>query len=404
MRILHRSGGPGVRSAWRVGVHEAARVLGKTNLPVSMRFLLTPVALVLLSACDQPSLITGDSDEPVPTVVLNLPDEPLDYTSAMIPAFAAPQVQAEDNTPAQNTVTDWGATLGRVLFYDTELSANRTVACASCHRQEAGFADPERFSVGFEGGLTARNAMSVANVRFYRNGNMFWDERAMSVEEQALLPIQDAVEMGLTLDELVERVDAAPYYDDLFERAFGSSLVTADRIANAIAQFERSMVTFGSRYDQARRGMNGAPGQELPGLTDQENQGLRLFFSNRTQCSNCHRGDLVVGDQARNNGLDAVTVDPGAGRGRFKTASLRNIELTAPYMHDGRFATLQDVVEFYNTGIQDNPDLDNRLQQNGRPRRMNLSAGERDALVAFLETLTDPGLAGDERFSDPFVR
>ncbi|MBO6575983.1 MAG: hypothetical protein JJ896_09955 [Rhodothermales bacterium] len=362
--------------------------------------------ILLLTACVDTVSDPGDPViEDEPAVRLNLPDTPFDYAGLMVPQFARPQADAEDNTPNRNPVTNAGATLGRVLFYDTELSANRTVSCASCHQQDAGFSDPLPLSVGFEGGLTGRNAMSVANVRFYRNGNMFWDERAMSVEEQALMPIQDAVEMGLTLEELVARVSAAAYYPDLFEAAFGTPEVTSARIADAIAQFERSMITFGSPFDTARRGMNGPPGQDLPGFSDRENQGLRLFFSNRTQCSQCHRGDLLVGDQARNNGLDANTsADQGAGNGRFKTASLRNIELTAPYMHDGRFATLEDVVRFYNDGIQDHPNLDNRLQVGGRPRRMNLSESEVDALVAFMQTLTDPSLATEERFSDPFIR
>ncbi|NNE69748.1 MAG: c-type cytochrome [Rhodothermales bacterium] len=374
-----------------------------------LHFIPFVLAVLILSACD--TAVTEVSPEPDPTedpaitARLDLPTEPFDYASNMVPAFARQDADGEDNTPASNRVTDWGATLGRVLFYDTALSANRTVSCASCHQQEHGFADPVPLSIGFDGDQTGRNAMSVANIRFYRNGNMFWDERAMSVEEQALLPIQDAAEMGLTLDELVTRINAADYYDDLFERAFGSSEVSTQRIANAIAQFERSMVTFNSRFDQARAGAPARPGQDLPGLTAEENEGLRLFFSGRTQCANCHRGVLAVGDQARNNGLDLDTrADQGAGQGRFKTASLRNIELTGPYMHDGRFATLREVIEFYNTGIQDHPNLDNRLQQNGRPRRMNLSNQEVDALVAFLETMTDPTLATDERFSDPFVR
>ncbi|MFT5144420.1 MAG: cytochrome c peroxidase [Rhodothermales bacterium] len=367
-------------------------------------------AVLILAACDDPTAAISPSTDTDPGTLtastqLNLPSAPFDYSSQVVPAFARAQAGNEDNTPNANPVTDAGATLGRVLFYDTELSVNRTVACASCHQQESGFADPLGLSVGFEGGLTGRNAMSVANVRFYRNGNMFWDERAMSVEDQALMPIQDATEMGMTLTELVARIEEAPYYDDLFQNAFGSTDVTSARIANAIAQFERSMVTFNSRFDQGRLGMNGNPGQNLPGLTARENQGLQLFFSGRTQCSNCHRGDIAVGDQARNNGLDVNTAaDQGAGNGRFKTASLRNIELTAPYMHDGRFATLRDVVEFYNNGIQAHPNLDNRLEQNGQPRRMNLSNGEINALVAFLETLTDPTLATDVRFSDPFVR
>lgn len=370
-----------------------------------MRHTTLIALFFLLIGCDDAMTEAGTEEAPQLAARLDLPTEPFDYASEMVPGFVRPQADDEDNTPAFNRVTDWGATLGRVLFYDTELSANRTVSCASCHQQEHGFADPVPLSIGFAGEQTARNAMSVANVRFYRNGNMFWDERAMSVEEQALLPIQDRAEMGLTLEELVTRVDAAPYYDDLFERAFGSDEVTPARIANAIAQFERSMVTFNSPFDQARRGMNGPPGGDLAELSALENQGLQLFFSGRTQCSNCHRGDLAVGDQARNNGLDLNTdADQGAGNGRFKTASLRNIELTGPYMHDGRFSSLREVIQFYNNGIQAHPNLDNRLERNGQPRRMNLSNQEIDALVAFLEALTDPTLATDVRFSDPFIR
>lgn len=390
-----------------MGVDGQASCMRGAPAFASMRTLLASLLFLVATACDDPGLaITEQEPDPEPVARLDLPSAPFDYASQMVPAFAQRDADAEDNTPAGNAVTDWGATLGRVLFYDTELSANRTVSCASCHQQESGFADPLPFSIGFAGETTGRNAMSVANVRFYRNGNMFWDERAMSVEEQALLPIQDEAEMGLTLDELILRVEAAPYYDDLFERAFGSAEVTTARIANAIAQFERSMVTFNSRFDEARRSAgNVQPGQDLPGLTDLENEGRRLFFSGQTQCSNCHRGVLAVGDQARNNGLDLNTdADQGAGRGRFKTASLRNIELTAPYMHDGRFGTLREVVEFYNRDIQPHPDLDNRLQRNGQPRRMNLSGREIDALVAFMESLTDPTLATDVRFSDPFVR
>jgi cytochrome c peroxidase len=246
--------------------------------------------------------------------------------------------------------------------------------------------------------------MSVANVRFYRSGRMFWDERAATLEDQALEPIQHPVEMGLTLSEAVSRVTEQDFYAPLFTAAFGDPEVSTDRIARAIAQFERSMFTFSSRFDAARAGMNGPPGQNLPGLTGQENRGLRLFFSNRTECSACHRGDLFVGDRPRNNGLDAETTDEGAGGGRFKAPSLRNIGLTAPYMHDGRFATLTEVVEHYNDGIRDHPNLDNRLERGGNPVRMNLSPAEIEALVAFMNTLTEADLTTAERFSDPFVR
>lgn len=374
-----------------------------------MRRHLIPLALLALAACDSPTAdltleTEGSGQTSTPVATLSLPAVPFNYAAA-IPGFALPQVDAEDNTPSGNPVTDAGAALGRVLFYERQLSANGTVSCASCHQQRAGFADPQALSDGFDGGQTTRNAMSVANVRFYRNGRMFWDERAMSVEDQSLQPVQHPVEMGLTLDEAILRVAGQPYYADLFTAAYGDPTVTADRMERALAQFERAMVTFNSRYDAARAGQTGPPGRPLAGLTAQENQGLELFFSDRTQCSRCHQGDLFVGDQARNNGLDANTsADEGVGGGRFKAPSLRNIELTAPYMHDGRLATLRDAVEHYNTGIQNHPNLDNRLERNGQPIRMNLSGAEVDALVAFMRTLTDPSLVSDERFSDPFIR
>ena len=334
-----------------------------------------------------------------------LPATPYDYDGIALPAYLdVPAVREEDNTPADNPITDAGATLGRVLFYDVRLSRNGAVSCASCHRQEHGFSDPERLSVGFEGERTARNSMGLAFARFYRNGRFFWDERAATLEHQALMPIQDATEMGMTLGEVETRLEATDFYPPLFADAFGTSEVTSDRVARALAQFVRSIVSPNSRYDAARAAAPpGPPGQPLPGLTAQENQGLRLFLG-PGRCAQCHRGDLFVGDAARNNGLDPVIVDPGAGDGRFKTGSLRNIALTAPYMHDGRFATLDAVVQHYSTGIQPSPGLDSRLQNPaGQPVRFNFNAQERAALVAFLETLTDETLATDPRWSDPFA-
>jgi cytochrome c peroxidase len=345
--------------------------------------------------------------------VLVIPATYFNYSNPNLPAhFRTNNVQNIDNTPNNNPVTDAGATLGRVLFYDKQLSANNTVACASCHLQEDGFSDTRRLSTGFLGGETGRNSMGLANARYYNNGRFFWDERANSLEAQVLLPIQDEVEMGLTLSGLVAKIQATDYYQPLFQNAFGSAEVTENGISRALSQFVRSMVSYQAKFDIGAAQVNNIGNNDFPNFTQLENLGKELFFSGRTQCSNCHETVTFSGDQARNNGLDASIIDEGVGgvnginqdRGKFKVNSLRNIALTAPYMHDGRFATLRDVIQFYNNGIQNSPTLDNRLRvQNGQVRRMNLNGQEIDALVAFLNTLTDEAFVTDEKFSNPFV-
>lgn len=361
------------------------------------------------------TIVTADLSD-----ALELPTEFFNYANPDLPNhFITGQVAGIDNTPNNNPVTDEGATLGRVLFYDVNLSGNNTVSCASCHIQERGFADEGAFSIGFEGGLTGRNSMGLANAGYYNNGRFFWDERANTLEDQVLMPIQDEIEMGLTLNELVTKIQSQDYYQPLFTDAFGSTEVTTDRISLALAQFVRSMVSYESPYDEGLIAANGNEDADFANFTELENLGKDLFFSNRTQCSNCHETATFSGDQARNNGLDAVLTDLGVGgvtgnnndQGEFKVNSLRNIALTGPYMHDGRFETLQEVVEFYNSGIQNSPNLDNRLRvggggrgnNNGNVRRMNLSGQEIDALVAFLNTLTDESFLTDEKFSNPFV-
>ncbi len=364
---------------------------------------------------------------PEVTAALDLPATPHPYASVVLPAhFQVPFVRGMDNTPADNPISDDGATLGRVLFYDRALSKNRTVTCASCHDQAHGFNDPRRFSVGFDGGHTTRNSMPITDARFYRNGRFFWDQRAATLEAQVLMPIQNAVEMGLTLDELVARVAAEPYYPYLFERAFGDPGVTTDRIAKALAQFARSLVSYRSRYDAGLA----AAGDVMPpfaSFTAEENLGKALFLG-RGGCAACHlfggppgpgpRPNQAVFfiDIATSNGLDATTeiADRGAGDvtgrpqdlGRFKSPSLRNVAVTAPYMHDGRLATLADVVEHYRTGVKPHPNLDPRLRipGTGEPRLVAFTDAEAAALVVFMETLTDDALLTDPRFADPFRR
>jgi cytochrome c peroxidase len=348
---------------------------------------------------DAPSTITS---------ALRLPVTAFNYAAPPLPpAFTLQPILGQDNMPTNNVTTDAGATLGRVLFYDKRLSTNQTVSCASCHQQEHGFSDPRPFSVGFNGGLTGRNSMGLSNARWYQRRSFFWDERAATLEEQVLQPIQNAVEMGMTLEALTNRLAAEPFYAELFTAAFGTSEVTTNRISRALAQFVRSIVSTQSRYDA------GIP-VGFANFTPQENLGRQIFFGQvgNATCLACHGTDnFVPGPAINNNGLEFPFADRGLGGvtglpqddGKFKVPSLRNIERTAPYMHDGRFATLEEVVEFYNSGVVDNPNLSPPLRvPGGAVRRLNLTATQKAALVAFLRTLTDTSLLTAERYADPF--
>ena len=391
------------------------------------------LSVTLLSACggggssvdtalDEETLIGAFIDESVNqtvipsevTSVLKIPNFLDNYSDPNLPAhFTTATVQSFDNTPLDNRVTDEVATLGRVLFYEKQLSANATVACASCHLQANGFSDPNQFSIGFQGVTTARNSMGLANSKFYERGHFFWDERADTLEDQVLAPIQDDIEMGLTLEQAESNIIEQDYYPYLFEQAFGDASVTSDRMSLALSQFVRSMVSYQSKYDEG-------VSSNFINFTASENRGRALFNSNRTNCAACHINDANNGNQAIlqpnrtfNNGLDTALVndDNGVGdrvnnqnqNGRFKVGSLRNIELTAPYMHDGRFDNLLEVVEHYNSGVQNHPNLDNRLQRNGNPVRMNLSDQEKEDLVSFMLTFTDETFINDDKFSNPFI-
>ena len=382
-------------------------------------------ALVLVGCGDGGGNESGGSGSGS-TGVLNLPEQAFDYTNLSLPNHALVDAPASalptsinglDNTPTDNPVTDDGATLGRVLFYEKKLSANGSVSCASCHQQTKGFSDDNVLSIGFAGGTTGRHSMTLINSRYYQRGRFFWDERAVTLEDQVLMPFQDPVEMGMTIETVVSTVQAQSYYPALFENAFGTSEVTSDRIAKALAQFVRSIVSFSSQYDEGRA-LVSAPGANFPNFSAEENLGKTLFFrtipNGGGACFGCHTTEAFVSANPgpQNNGLDAVSIDDiGAGSvfanaifvGRFKTSSLRSIELTAPYMHDGRFETLEDVVEHYNSGIQAHPTLSPALTDgSGDPVRLNFTAPEKAALVAFLKTLTDQSVSTDVKWSDPF--
>ena len=343
------------------------------------------------------------------STAVNLPVSPYDYDNPTLPAnFAVPPISNQDNMPGTNVTSDAGAKLGRILFYDKRLSLNQTVSCSSCHQQAHGFSDPGKFSTGFEGGLTGRNSMGLSNSRWYQRRSFFWDERAATLEDQVLQPIQNAVEMGMTLPALEARLGAEPFYVDLFTQVFGTPGVTSDRISKALAQFVRSIISVNSRFDTART-TNFVVGANW---TQSEERG-RQIFNAPGGCSACHGTDnFVPGPNIFNNGLENfVGMDLGKGaitgvatdNGKFKVGSLRNIELTAPYMHDGRFATLEAVVDFYSTQVVDHPNLSPPLRTpGGGVRNPNFNAQEKADLVNFLKSLTDTSLATNPKYSDPF--
>lgn len=253
--------------------------------------------------------------------------------------------------------------------------------------------------------------MGLANARWYQRRAFFWDERAATLEAQVLEPIQNAVEMGMTMPALIARLQVEPYYLDLFQQAFGTSVITNNLIARALAQYVRSIISTQTKYD-----VGVATG--FANFSALEEQGRQLFLSNATNCSVCHGTDNFVPTNTINNtGLENPYIDKGVGEvtgraadeGLFKVPSLRNIEITGPYMHDGRFTTLEQVVEFYNSGVVAHPNLSPPMRNPpggpgapGAPRRLNLSTTQKAALVAFMKTLTDNTLKTDTRFGDPF--
>ena len=311
-----------------------------------------------------------------------------------------------DTTPDDNPTTDAGATLGRVLFYDKRLSITNTHACASCHHQGHGFAAPERFSSGVLNVPLQRNSLGLTNVRHNLDNLYFIDQRTESLERLVLMPIEEPTELGHSIAMLEQKLAATDFYAPLFEAAFGTPDVTPERIARALAQFLRSLLSFRSKFDRAYHVMNpGDPTIPETIFTLEEQRGKEVF--ERTpgpHCAACHRGGVQLLDQPTTNGLDAQPADPGSQRG-FRAASLRNIAVTAPYMHDGRFATLREVIDHYDHGVQKtthsvfaSPLFDSA----GEPRRFNLSEEDKDALEAFLNTLTDDAFLTDPRFADPF--
>lgn len=332
-----------------------------------------------------------------------------------------PDYITRDNTNG-NDITNEIATLGRVLFYDKGLSLNDQISCASCHRQEFAFSDTATVSHGFEGGVTGRHSMRLINARFAVEDNFFWDERALSLEDQTTHPIRDPIEMGFSgsngqpgIDSLFRKMEGTGYYPKLFRFAFGSEEISEEKMRRAMAQFVRSIQSFDTRYDEgrARVANDGAP---FPNFTAQENMGKQLFLAPPPMgagCAGCHRPpEFDIDPNSRNNGVIGVAGEPGATDiNNTRAPTLRDIfnpagELNGPLMHDGSMRTIEEVIEHYNA-IELHPfnfNLDPRLA--GPPgangQRLNLSQAQKDALIAFLRTLTGSTVYSDERWSDPF--
>jgi cytochrome c peroxidase len=319
------------------------------------------------------------------------------------------------NLNADNPLTVEGIQLGRRLFYETKLSRNNSISCASCHQQSHAFADTRRFSFGHDGTPTKRNSMTLTNILWVQN--FFWDGRATSLEAQAQTPLTDPHEMGQSLDSATRKLTADLQYPALFSAAFETPEITPDRIIKALTQFERTLISANSRYDQYIRGETE--------LTPAERRGLDLFYGNSNfpprspgaatrirsaGCGNCHGGPRTFNETFHNNGLDLDPPDSGRAAitrmnydlGRFRVVTLRNIALTAPYMHDGRFTTLEAVIDHYSDHLQPSPTLSPTLKDTAnKPINLYLTAGEKADLLAFLNTLTDSTFITDKRFADP---
>lgn len=311
--------------------------------------------------------------------------------------------------PEDNPLTAEGVELGRFLFFDPILSADSTMSCAHCHAPTSSFSDNVPVSTGIDGIAGTRNSMSLVNVGFNYKG-LFWDGRVSTLEEQALLPVEDPIELHNTWPEVEEKLATSSIYPVMFRAAFGienNYEITKELTAKALAQFERTLISGNSRFDQIKY-------QNLDFFGDDELLGWDMFFDSPTaikdaECAHCHNAPLFTDNEYFNNGIDSVVnldefPDLGLGavtnfyydNGTFRAPTLRNIELTAPYMHDGRFETLEEVIEHYNSG--------GHIAENlgGDIRPLGLTDQEKGHLLTFLKTLTDTSFVNNPKFSSPF--
>lgn len=343
------------------------------------------------------------------------------YANQNVPTFIT-----KDNT-SNNTITDKGATLGRVLFYDKKLSANNTISCASCHRQDFAFSDTAVASSGVNG-LTGRHSMRLVNARFGSETKFFWDERANSLEEQTTMPIKDHNEMGYSgqngdqsITDLITKLSGIAYYKELFQFVYGSEVITELKIQLALAQFIRSIQSFDSKYDQGRSQVSNDL-DAFPNFSAQENLGKNLFLTNPVfdanserisgglGCHQCHRApEFDIDPASKSNGFGgSLAGTPDITNTR--APSLRNLtksdgSVVGPMMHTAIIKDLQAAIGHYGnltTAAQNNSNLDNRLKPNGIGQQLHLTAPEINAVIAFLKTLSGTSIYSDKKWSNPF--
>lgn len=379
-------------------------------------------AFLGLVSCSDNKVLSIEEQSPV------LPETPYAYNQLKLPAGTSvnnnsfPEFEIINGVPVirenvKMEVTQWGATLGRVLFYDKKLSLNNTVACGSCHHQEKAFADGQKSSIGFEGRVTGRNSMGITNPIL--QNNLFWDSRSKNLHDLSLQPVQNHIEMGMeNLDRLVEKLENTDYYRPLFKKAFGTEEISPKNISSAMSQFIASITSNRSKFDQGL-------GKNFSNYTELEKLGKDIFHSDRAQCSSCHGGNNfsaldgpndpygggggTFGSSrpdlkgATNIGLDLVYKDNGLGNGKFRIPGLRNVAFTGPYMHDGRYNTLEEVIDHYSKGVKPHKDLDVKFTDGkGNVVHPNFTSVEKKALIAFLNTLTDTEMLTDPKWSNPF--
>lgn len=352
----------------------------------------------------------------------NIDFEALDnYANQAIPSYIT-----KDNTNG-NSITDKGATLGRVLFYDKKLSSNNTISCSSCHQQTNAFGDQAIASLGVNG-TTGRHSMRLINTRFSAESKFFWDERAINLETQTTMPIMDHNEMGfsgadgdLPISGLLSKLSEIGYYKELFKWVYGTEEITEGRIQTTLAQFIRSIQSFDSKYD-AGRATVANDNLPFPNFSNQENLGKNLFMSppvfdatgNRTSgglgCAGCHRApEFDIDPNTRNNGF-AGSINGGIDVTNTRAPSLRDLTKAdgspqGPMMHTGIISTLQAAIGHYGTITlnNNNTNLDPRLRPNGFGQKLHLNATEINSVIAFLKTLSGTNVYIDSKWSNPFL-
>lgn len=338
-----------------------------------------------------------------------------------------PNYIVKDNI-AGATITDAKATVGRVLFYDKNLSIDNTISCASCHKQAFAFGDTVIASKGVAGGFTARHSMRLVNARYSVERKFFWDERAATLEQQTTKPIQDHAEMGFsglnsrpTITTLLTKLQGIGYYNELFKFAYGNITVTESRLQECLSQFVRSIQSFDSKYDIGKAQVNN-DGQNFPNYTAQENTGKQLYLTNPTfdangsriggglGCNRCHNApEFDIDPNSRNNGIIGTIGNNGIDIIVTRAPTLRDLVNNAgvengPMMHTGNITNLQAAIGHYGTInlAPGNTNLDQRLVINGQGQKLNLTAQDVNSVVAFLKTLSGNNIYSDSKWSNPF--